>query len=52
MIDYYALENCVNLTNIIYKGTKAQWKEIEKYSAWNRNTGNYTITCTDGTISK
>ena len=32
--------------------TTAQWKAISFGSDWNKNTGNYTITCTDGTISK
>ena len=45
----YAFEDCSSLTSITYGGTKAQWKAI---TFWNYNTGNYTVTCTDGTVSK
>ena len=50
----YAFYGCINLTNIRFSGTRAQWwrKEISFGSSWNSNTGNYTVTCTDGTISK
>ena len=49
---YGVFENCTNLTSITYEGTKAQWNSISKASGWNTNTGNYTIHCTDGDISK
>ena len=47
--------NCIVLTSIIYSGTTAQWDEVEFQTgdiAWNSNTGEYTIYCTDGVISK
>ena len=47
--------NCIGLTSIIYSGTTAQWDEVEFQTgdiAWNSNTGEYTIYCTDGVISK
>lgn len=44
--------SCSNLTNINYTGTKSQWKAISCGENWNYNTGNYIITCTDGTIAK
>ncbi len=44
--DAYALES------IIFKGTKAQWKAIEKGAGWNGATGEYVVHCTDGDISK
>ena len=47
-----AFYNCSSLTSINLGGTKAQWNAISKDSGWNDNTGNYTIYCTDGTISK
>lgn len=47
-----AFEYCSNLKEIKFNGTKEQWENINKGSDWNRVTGNYTITCTDGTISK
>ena len=43
---------CSRLTSINYNGTKAQWNAISKGSEWNWETGNYTIYCTDGNISK
>lgn len=51
-ISYGAFVNCSGLTSITLNGTKAQWKAIEKASNWNYKTGNYTIYCTDGNISK
>ena len=48
----YAFDNCSRLTEIHYQGTGAQWNAISKGSNWNSNTGNYTVYCTDGTISK
>jgi hypothetical protein len=29
-----------------------QWNAISKGGSWNRNTGNYTVHCTDGDIGK
>ena len=51
-IGRYAFYGCGSLTSITYQGTKAQWNAISKGEQWNNNTGSYTITCTDGTISK
>ena len=51
-IGNYAFYNCSSLTSITFQGTKAQWNAISKGSSWNDRTGNYTITCTNGTISK
>ncbi len=47
-----AFSGCTGLTEIHYSGTMEQWKEISKFSAWNDDTGNYTIYCTDGNIEK
>ena len=43
---------CENLTSITFEGTVAQWKAINKDYDWNYNTGNYTVYCTDGEITK
>lgn len=51
-IDYSAFGGCTGLTNIKFTGTKAQWKAISKDPSWHRDTGNYTVYCTDGTIPK
>ena len=47
-----AFSGCHNLTSINYNGTIEQWDAIQKTSYWNSNSGNYTIHCTDGDISK
>lgn len=49
-IGSYAFSGCSGLKRINFNGTKAQWKAIRKESDWNRNTGSFTIYCTDGTI--
>ncbi|MBE6667632.1 MAG: hypothetical protein E7607_04940 [Ruminococcaceae bacterium] len=51
-IDDYAFSGCSGLTSINYNGTKEQWKAITKYSYWNNNTGSYTVTCSDGVLTK
>ena len=51
-IEDSAFEGCSLLTDIEFDGTKEQWEAISKGSNWNVNTGNYTIHCTDGDISK
>ena len=51
-IDSEAFRGCSGLTSINFNGTKAQWNAITKGNSWNYNTGNYTIHCTDGDISK
>lgn len=48
-----AFENCGKLSTIIFGGTMNQWtKSVSRGSFWNRNTGNYTIQCSDGDLSK
>ena len=48
----WAFSRCKSLTTINFLGTKAQWQAIEKDSYWDSFTGDYTVHCTDGTISK
>ena len=45
-----AFEGCTGLTRIDFDGTKAQWNAIEKGNGWSRNTGSFTVYCTNGTI--
>ena len=47
-----AFYECIGLTRIDFNGTKVQWKAIEKDSYWCNYTGDFTVYCTDGTISK
>ncbi len=51
-IDKWAFYSCYNLTHITFTGTTNQWKAISKGDEWDGGTGNYTVTCTDGIISK
>ena len=48
----YAFSFCNGLTSIDYQGTMAQWRAISKGNGWAQNTGNFTITCTDGVLDK
>ncbi len=43
-----AFFGCSSLINIIFKGTKKEWKAIKKKSRWDSNTGNYTVYCSGG----
>lgn len=51
-IGYRAFADDTALTTINYNGTMAEWNAITKDDAWDDNTGNYTIYCTDGNIPK
>lgn len=50
-----------NITSVIFNGTIEEWDAITKgsinfignyYEWWNTSSGNYTVTCTNGTIEK
>ena len=47
-----AFSGCTGLTKIDFNGTKAQWKAIEKAGFWCNFTGDFTVYCTNGTLSK
>ncbi len=47
-----AFDWCAALTEIDFAGTTADWLKVEKGDSWDNETGNYVITCTDGTIDK
>ena len=47
-----AFYDCSGLTTINFLGTKAQWQAIDKEDFWDFYSGQYTVHCTDGTISK
>lgn len=51
-IGEYALLACSLLTSIEYKVKKKQWNGITKGDNWYLNTGNFTIHCSDGDLSK
>lgn len=47
-----AFYNCSSLESIEFQGTVDAWKRIDKDSQWNYLTGDYTVICSDGTITK
>ncbi len=51
-IGYGAFGWSGSLTEIQFKGTVKEWQAMDKASSWDSDTGNYTITCIDGTIDK
>ena len=48
----YAFIDCYSLMNIHFKGTISQWNDISFGWYWDYDTPEYTIYCTDGTITK
>lgn len=48
----YAFGWCTSLTSITFEGTVEEWNAITKGDRWNTDTGDYTVTCTDGTVAK
>ena len=48
----YAFSYCSSLASITYNGTKEEWKNIEKGDCWQDNTGEFTVHCTDGDLTK
>ncbi|MDE6442508.1 MAG: leucine-rich repeat domain-containing protein [Clostridia bacterium] len=52
ILSRHLFDKCSALTDITFKGTKAQWNAIKKSSNWDVNTADYTIHCTDGDIAK
>ena len=51
-IGSYAFYNCSNLIAINFQGTMEQWRAIDKYYTWDNSTHDFSVICTDGTISK
>ena len=47
-----AFYRCTSLKTIQYDGTVEQWKAIKKSADWDKESGNYTVYCTDGTVAK
>ncbi len=52
VISERAFEHCSALTDIQYGGTTDEWNAVHKAKLWDNQTGKYTVTCTDGTLSK
>ena len=47
-----AFAYCAKLERITYEGTVAGWQAITLGSYWDGGTGNYTVHCSDGTLTK
>lgn len=43
--------NCENLTSLTFDGTKSNWRNIDKESAWNEYSSLTEIVCSDGTVT-
>lgn len=48
----YAFTNCANLECIVYRGTVSEWKRINRGASWKYDTGDFTVECSDGTLTK
>ena len=51
-IEYRAFWGCTSLSEIQFLGTVEQWLAIEKGREFDYNTGEYTVYCTNGIITK
>lgn len=59
-IDIRTFSDCTSLVDIYFLGTKEQWAAVERDDlegeeaelGWNHNTGDYTVHCTDGYVTK
>lgn len=51
-IERNAFSYCSSLKTITYEGTKSEWNAINKELDWDVGIRNYTINCSDGTITK
>ncbi len=47
-----AFLGCTGLTSITFNGTTDEWTSITKSENWDDITGEYTVYCTDGTVTK
>ena len=47
-----AFLGCGKLSVIKFNGTAKQWKAVVKGECWDKDTGKYTVRCTDGDINK
>lgn len=51
-IEKSAFYGCKSLRTIYFLGTMQQWNAIEKDSGWDKETGKYTVYCSDGSVRK
>ena len=48
----FAFDGCKSLTTIDFDGKTAEWESIEKGTHWDLKTGDYTVKCSNGTLTK
>ena len=48
----WAFEKCSGLRSINFQGTREQWKNVDKGIAWDEDTGDYVVHCSDGDVAK
>ncbi len=51
-IEWNAFRFCMELQEIHFNGTTQQWLKIQKDESWDSLAGEYTVYCTNGTVSK
>ena len=51
-ISQEAFAECTSLETIRFAGTKEQWNNMTKGFDWDMNTGDYTVRCINGSITK
>ncbi len=52
VIEEDAFSGCEKLSRIIFNGTKAEWRAIDKTTGWDYGTPDYIVCCTDGKLDK
>ena len=50
IINRYAFHGCSKLTEIIFSGTKEEWKKVEKIGSWHYLVPATLVRCSDGEI--
>ena len=47
-MDFYCINGCRYLEEIVYKGSLAEWEKVEKYPVNREDDDSVTIVCNDG----
>lgn len=50
-IDHFVFAVTPNLHNILFEGTKQEWRAIHKHHNWRHGSSIHIITCSDGIIT-
>ena len=52
LIEHCAFSAAESLRHIYYEGTIEEWNSIQKTNRWDELTPNYTVYCSDGSVTK